>query len=139
MVNRGRNMEFIKKLLIVMVSTFIVTSVASAQKAPLPYNKKLPSTIKHIANHGNYIVVNLSKAVDNTANCIGPDLGGDFPDSTETGQILSFFLDITTVEGKSLFANILTAASLKRKIAFKVSTCDLTTNLPIIDSMEMLL
>lgn len=125
-------MKFIKLSVIAFfLSSVLLSSVTHA----LPYNKKIKTTIKNVESYEGYIIVNLSKEVENTANCTGPVFDGSIANPE---NILSFYLDITTTSGRAMYASILTAASARKKTEFAVSSCNLDTNLPIIDSVSTL-
>lgn len=124
-------------ILFSFLSCMLFSSVSYAAKVPLPYNKKIRTTIKNIESYGDYVVVHLSRDVENTANCLGPVFDG-FDDSTITGVIKSFYLDVTTAKGKAMFASVLTAAAARKKTEFTVTSCDQNTNLPIIDVVSTL-
>ena len=116
---------------------FSIAASLSAHAATVPYNSKINTTIKNIENYGTFIVVNLSKDVENVAGCVGPVIDGQ-DTSDITGLIRSFYLDITTADGKAKFVQIIAASSAKKKTEFTVSSCDITTDLPIIDSLSVL-
>ncbi len=130
-----------KDFQLLIISLFLTimmfTSVSHAARAPLPYNNKIRTTIKNIENYGNFVVINLSRDVPNDANCRGPFLEG-FDDSTITGKIRTFYLDITTDNGKKMYASVLVAAAARKKTEFKVSSCDSNTDLPIVDVVSTL-
>lgn len=130
-----------KPISLLILSSFLTcmmfSTASHAAKAPLPYKKRILTLIKNVDSHGDYAVVNLSRTVENTANCIGPVFDG-FDDSTVTGKIQTFYLDITTAKGKAMYASILTAAASRKKTEFIVSSCDQNTNLPIIDVVSTL-
>jgi len=117
------------KRIIQVVTGIAVCAMASSAIAALPYERPI-TTVKHIESYGTYAIVHLSRDVDNTVGCAGPE--DDFP-----AKLRSFYIDYATPEGRSNYVLVMASATSRKRTGFNVTSCDSGTNLPSVDSVEV--